>query len=94
MKAAMLLIPQSAGVLAKNSMLMALAEGETNPATLAALADERLRAAPADLIEQLNKMHPLDQVKCVQRLARTSSVLNCRGTTRIRQAGKQRGIFR
>jgi len=50
-------------------MLMALAEGETNPATLAALADERLRAAPADLIEQLNKMHPLDQVKCVQAIS-------------------------
>jgi transposase len=34
-------------------MLKALADGETNPATLAALADQRLRATPAQLCDAL-----------------------------------------
>src|SRR5262249_59777636 len=35
-------------------MLQALAEGETNPAALAALADERLRATPERLCDSLS----------------------------------------
>jgi len=34
-------------------MLKALADGETNPAALAALADQRLRATPAQLCDAL-----------------------------------------
>jgi transposase len=43
-------------------MLMALAEGETNPATLAALADERLRATPEQLCDALGACTDLNPV--------------------------------
>src|SRR5216684_4932633 len=39
--------------LSARRMLQAIAEGETNPATLAALADERLRATPEQLCDAL-----------------------------------------
>jgi len=39
--------------LSARRMLKAIAEGETNPATLAALADERLRATPEQLCDVL-----------------------------------------
>jgi transposase len=43
-------------------MLQALADGETNPATLAALADQRLRATPEQLCDALGAsmaLHPV-----------------------------------
>ena len=43
-------------------MLQALAKGETNPATLAALADQRLRATPEQLRDALGActtLHPV-----------------------------------
>lgn len=43
-------------------MLRALAEGETNPATLAALADERLRATPQQLCDALGACTELNPV--------------------------------
>ena len=43
-------------------MLNALAEGETNPATLAALADQRLRATPAQLCDALGACTELNPV--------------------------------
>jgi len=43
-------------------MLKALAEGETNPATLAALADERLRATPEQLCDALGACTELKPV--------------------------------
>jgi transposase len=43
-------------------MLKALAEGEMNPAVLAALADHRLRATPAQLCEALEACRDLDPV--------------------------------
>ena len=43
-------------------MLMALAEGETNPATLAALADWRLRATPEQLCDALGACTDLKPV--------------------------------
>lgn len=43
-------------------MLKALAEGETNPAVLAALADQRLRASQAQLCEALAACTQLDPV--------------------------------
>jgi transposase len=43
-------------------MLKALAEGETNPATLAALADERLRATPEQLCDALGACTELNAV--------------------------------
>src|SRR2546428_5809909 len=43
-------------------MLKALAEGETNPAALAALADERLRAAPEQLCDALGACTELNAV--------------------------------
>jgi transposase len=43
-------------------MLMALAEGETNPAALAALADERLRATPEQLCDALGACTDLKPV--------------------------------
>jgi transposase len=43
-------------------MLMALAEGETNPATLAALAHERLRATPEQLCDALGACTDLKPV--------------------------------
>ena len=43
-------------------MLQALAKGETNPATLAALADQRLRATPEQLRDALGACTPLHPV--------------------------------
>jgi hypothetical protein len=43
-------------------MLKALADGETNPAALAALADQRLRATPAQLCDALGACTELDPV--------------------------------
>ncbi len=43
-------------------MLKALADGETNPAALAALADERLRATPAQLCDALGACAELSAV--------------------------------
>jgi transposase len=43
-------------------MLKALAEGETNPAALAALADERLRATPEQLSDALGACKELNDV--------------------------------
>ena len=43
-------------------MLKALAEGETNPATLAALADQRLRATPQQLCDALGASTELNPV--------------------------------
>ncbi len=43
-------------------MLKALADGETNPAALAALADRRLRATPAQLIDALGACTELNPV--------------------------------
>ena len=43
-------------------MLKALADGETNPATLAALADGRLRATPAQLCDALGAWPELNVV--------------------------------
>jgi transposase len=43
-------------------MLQALAEGETNPAVVAALADHRLRATPAQLCKALEACTELDPV--------------------------------
>ncbi|HEV2383476.1 MAG TPA: IS110 family transposase [Terriglobia bacterium] len=43
-------------------MLKALAEGETNPAKLAALADQRLRAAPQQLCDALGASTELNPV--------------------------------
>jgi transposase len=43
-------------------MLNALAEGETNPAALAALADQRLRATPAQLCDALGACTELNPV--------------------------------
>src|SRR6266516_2542897 len=43
-------------------MLKALADGETNPAALATLADERLRATPAQLCDALGACTELNPV--------------------------------
>src|SRR5258707_3512630 len=43
-------------------MLKALADGETNPATLAALADQRLRATPEQLCDALGACAELNAV--------------------------------
>src|SRR5205823_12608706 len=43
-------------------MLKALADGETNPAALGALADQRLRATPAQLCDALGACRELDPV--------------------------------
>src|SRR5262245_47146165 len=43
-------------------MLKALADGETNPAVLAALADHRLRATPAQLCDALGACTELEPV--------------------------------
>jgi hypothetical protein len=43
-------------------MLKALADGETNPAALAALADERLRATPEQLCDALSGCTELNPV--------------------------------
>src|SRR5207245_6169999 len=43
-------------------MLKALAEGETNPVALAALADQRLRATPAQLCDALGACTELNPV--------------------------------
>ena len=43
-------------------MLKALAEGETNPVALAALADRRLRATPAELCDALGACAELNPV--------------------------------
>src|SRR6202521_2970725 len=48
--------------LSARRMLKALAEGETNPATLAALADERLRATPEQLCDALGACTDLKPV--------------------------------
>jgi transposase len=48
--------------LSAQRMLKALADGETNPATLAALADERLRATPAQLCDALGACTDLKPV--------------------------------
>jgi transposase len=46
------LVSDLLGVSARR-MLKALADGETNPVTLATLADQRLRATPAQLVDAL-----------------------------------------
>jgi transposase len=48
--------------LSARRMLQAIAEGETNPATLAALADERLRATPEQLSDALGACSELNPV--------------------------------
>ncbi len=48
--------------LSARRMLQAIAEGETNPATLAALADERLRATPEQLADALGACSELNPV--------------------------------
>jgi transposase len=48
--------------LSARRMLKALAEGETNPAALAALADERLRATPEQLCDALSACTELNAV--------------------------------
>jgi transposase len=48
--------------LSARRMLQAIAEGETNPATLAALADERLRATPEQLCDALGACSELNPV--------------------------------
>ncbi len=48
--------------LSARRMLKALAEGETNPAALAALADERLRATPEQLCDALGACTELNGV--------------------------------
>src|SRR5205807_2021774 len=48
--------------LSAQRMLKAIAEGETNPATLAALADQRLRATPEQLCDALGACTELNAV--------------------------------
>jgi transposase len=48
--------------LSARRMLQAIAEGETNPATLAALADQRLRATPEQLSDALGACSELNPV--------------------------------
>ncbi len=48
--------------LSAQRMLKALADGETNPATLAALADQRLRATPEQLCDALGACTELNAV--------------------------------
>src|SRR5437773_2191616 len=48
--------------LSARRMLKALADGETNPAALAALADQRLRATPAQLCDALGACMELNPV--------------------------------
>jgi transposase len=48
--------------LSARRMLQAIAEGETNPATLAALADKRLRATPEQLSDALGACSELNPV--------------------------------
>src|SRR6516165_4655811 len=48
--------------LSAQRMLKAIPEGETNPAALAALADERLRATPEQLCDALGACTELDAV--------------------------------
>ncbi|PYX13730.1 MAG: IS110 family transposase [Acidobacteria bacterium] len=48
--------------LSARRMLKAIAEGETNPATLAALADQRLRATPEQLCDALGACTELNAV--------------------------------
>src|SRR5256885_12089039 len=48
--------------LSARRMLKAIAEGETNPATLAALADQRLRATPEQLCDALGACTELNTV--------------------------------
>src|SRR5262252_7806576 len=55
------LVSDLLGVSARR-MLKALAEGETNPAALAALADERLRATPEQLCDALGACTELNAV--------------------------------
>ena len=55
------LVTDLLGVSARR-MLKALAEGETNPAALAALADERLRATPEQLCDALGACTELNVV--------------------------------
>jgi transposase len=55
------LVTDLLGVSARR-MLKALAEGETNPAALAALADERLRATPEQLCDALGACTELNAV--------------------------------
>jgi len=55
------LVTDLLGVSARR-MLKALADGETNPATLAALADERLRATPEQLCDALSACTELNAV--------------------------------
>jgi transposase len=55
------LVSDLLGVSARR-MLQALADGETNPETLAALADRRLRATPSQLCDALGACQQLNQV--------------------------------
>src|SRR5499433_1994206 len=55
------LVSDLLGVSARR-MLKALADGETNPAALAALADQRLRATPAQLVDALGACTELNPV--------------------------------
>lgn len=63
------LVSDLLGVSARR-MLVALAEGETDPAALAALADQRLRATPAQLSDALGactELHPV--YRCLLKMA-------------------------
>src|SRR5438034_5268387 len=48
--------------LSARRMLQALADGETNPTSLAALADKKLRATPAQLCDALSACTELNPV--------------------------------
>ena len=56
------LVSDLLGAASARRMLKALADGETNPAALAALADQRLRATPAQLCDALGACTELDPV--------------------------------
>ena len=46
-----------------------------------------------DVIENLNRMHPLDAAKCIEAIPRLSSSQRFRRKRWTKRAGKQRGIF-
>jgi transposase len=77
------LVSDLLGVSARR-MLKALADGETNPAALAALAHERLRATPEQLCDALGACTELKPVyrrllKSNSKLPGTNRELRCRG---------------
>jgi len=72
--------------LSAHRMLKALAEGETNPAALAALADERLRATPEQLCDALGACTELNAVyRRLQKMA-LEELFTCQGTDKERDA--------